>query len=920
MKIGELQLPLYLSYHASGIKVAQEATWVGLGWDLMAGGCINRVISGSHDDAYPVYTEWKYWENLFMGSFYAKFPTYGDNSCWNGMEENPYTDTYVMTLYQDLVYGMGEPDIFQATFCGHSLKFIVHPHTHLPVVVGENNGSYRIEMLDYDLHGWKITDGEGIAYYFEQSGAETVNPTNSNTYLASYSLTRMEHPQKGVITLEYEDTVSSTQMVLQPSLSQEYTEAEYEHNLVSSGTVTGGSPSTDLLGKREHLLYDGNTVCKKYLKRIATNLEKVDFYLSDREDIAGYSKKLDSLVISDYRGTVVKRITFVYDYFTATNVGGDYMEDVAKRAADDYRIKRLKLESVSLNGHPYTFGYHSTPLPYKTSYATDFWGYYNGQSNTSFLCTANLLERRSNPSARTLGDANRYANPDKAKACILERITYPTKGYTLFGYESNTFLDSSTWCPLASALNDTVGISYGGGLRIASISHHDSDGALLRRQEYDYSGEDGQTSGKLLLPVPKVVQRPLLVGFESQIVTPGAAMISSTYALDQWKRFTLSFSVKIPAFTSLMGTPVGYSRVSVKEVKDDIPHGTTVTCFHNIPATHYFLDVYLFDHLMNGKEQKRCYLDSNGRMVRQEEWSYLTPESNQILLNAFAEDIGPGLPDCAAFSRTKRYRIQGYPFLVEWNPLGEEHVTDYSLQGDSVVAVSRSVQYAYNLSNRQPSRIVRDGSVADERLVTEISYADSFSRTAAYDSLLVHNMVNLPVESIELRDSTVLSRSKNNYALFDGVPRLSDLSWAKGENGYEKRMQYTRYDADGNLLELVCPDGVTVSYLWSYNNHYPVAQVEGMSYEEVETILGSNYLASINRGIEGINQLRSIHAQLSSDCLVKVQSYKPLVGILGEMSPDGIIFRYAYDDESRLSQIMDINYDLIEEYDYNYKQ
>ena len=50
VKSGNLELPITLSYHASGIKVQQEATWVGLGWDLMAGGCINRIISGEYDE------------------------------------------------------------------------------------------------------------------------------------------------------------------------------------------------------------------------------------------------------------------------------------------------------------------------------------------------------------------------------------------------------------------------------------------------------------------------------------------------------------------------------------------------------------------------------------------------------------------------------------------------------------------------------------------------------------------------------------------------------------------------------------------------------------------------------------------------------------------------------------------------------
>src|SRR5690554_4609742 len=49
VKLKDLQVPISLSYHAGGIKVDQEATFVGLGWNLAAGGNITLNPKGSVD-------------------------------------------------------------------------------------------------------------------------------------------------------------------------------------------------------------------------------------------------------------------------------------------------------------------------------------------------------------------------------------------------------------------------------------------------------------------------------------------------------------------------------------------------------------------------------------------------------------------------------------------------------------------------------------------------------------------------------------------------------------------------------------------------------------------------------------------------------------------------------------------------------
>jgi len=53
IRSGDLTVPIVLRYQGGGIKVQQEATWVGLGWDLFYGGQITRVVHGLPDENEP---------------------------------------------------------------------------------------------------------------------------------------------------------------------------------------------------------------------------------------------------------------------------------------------------------------------------------------------------------------------------------------------------------------------------------------------------------------------------------------------------------------------------------------------------------------------------------------------------------------------------------------------------------------------------------------------------------------------------------------------------------------------------------------------------------------------------------------------------------------------------------------------------
>ncbi len=43
INVDEVAIPVQLTYHAQGIRVSQEASWVGLGWDLQMGSIVQEI-------------------------------------------------------------------------------------------------------------------------------------------------------------------------------------------------------------------------------------------------------------------------------------------------------------------------------------------------------------------------------------------------------------------------------------------------------------------------------------------------------------------------------------------------------------------------------------------------------------------------------------------------------------------------------------------------------------------------------------------------------------------------------------------------------------------------------------------------------------------------------------------------------------
>lgn len=454
VKGGKLQFPINLYYNPTGIKVNQEATWVGLGWELSAVAGITYAPVGGNDQAYTLYTPWSDWQHFID---YVNPLKIGPAT---RQEDRPiWCDHFTSQMDYPNVLGaaqaQGAKDLFSVNCMDLSFKFYIDPVTNKGKVFGNKLG-YKIEFLNGGINvGFKITDNNGIMYYFNQVEKSQAISTNSVEIANAWYVTEIRRPDGDWIKFRYSNFGIIKPV---PALSEQF---------MASGAV-------EFEFRPRTVQASNNWVQNQYLTEIESATELVQFTLgSGRLDInGGGARKLDAITVTDKFTGRKKGYSFQYDYFVGEEKGGNYLYDDSRNLQDDFtndNLKnRLKLLSVtekdqsSNENKKYTFTYDETKaLPYKTSFSVDHWGFYNGQENSSTLLNNYYGARHTNIpqifstllfdpySKPKLSGVDQYigayrgCSKDFVKTASLKSITYPTGGRTEFTLEPNSFTNYS---------------------------------------------------------------------------------------------------------------------------------------------------------------------------------------------------------------------------------------------------------------------------------------------------------------------------------------------------------------------------------------------------------------------------------------------------------------------------------------------
>ncbi|MEZ2443355.1 RHS repeat domain-containing protein [Chitinophaga sp. RCC_12] len=382
--IGKVPLPISLSYYASGLKVSELASQVGLGWTLNAGGAVTRSVNVRPDE---------------LG-----YMTQGKLAV---------LDSIVLTGDRIREAAMGildlQPDNFSFNFNGRSGKFIIDatPDNKAHII------PFQPLQITYPkrLDSIQIVDENGIIYQFSASetsyteGAVLFNPFKSAWYLS-----RIITPY-GNATFTYADDVDDV-------IGEQRTEIDYKRIVGTCDVMTASNSYTQV------------RAASKVLKSITTPSCIINFYSTANRRDAQSRSKLDSITVLDKKSKRIKNFVFKYSYF-----GSDTQTDL--------KYRRLKLDSISEEGVNsigrkwHSFEYNSPQsVPPTDSKSQDTWGFYNGANNFTLLPQVDTFVNNIHIS---LSGANRRPDPTFTQIGMLKKIVYPTGGNTEFVYEGNDY-------------------------------------------------------------------------------------------------------------------------------------------------------------------------------------------------------------------------------------------------------------------------------------------------------------------------------------------------------------------------------------------------------------------------------------------------------------------------------------------------
>ncbi|RXP46337.1 hypothetical protein EC396_14315 [Lutibacter sp. HS1-25] len=429
---GDLSIPITLKYHASGIKVNQMSSWVGLGWSLDTGGLISLEVRDTPDELEP-----------------NPYDIPSTNTIDNIISQDPYNFDH--PIIKNALQNSWVKDAYHINLPTVSGTFFLDADTSGEVLTKFPPEAYKVYRETGGLNNtyiYKVIDKYGVSYLFDdvEESRMVKNSSNQNedyhlynkNYNSAWLLSKIVSAKGSMITYTY----GTRYITENKGVSHSLTYSNIRHR----------TSSTDVT---EYTVVDPYKTSISKSENIANKIQKIDFPNGRIRFITNCNAQydgvdggdgifLDKIIIEKGNDTdgysSIKTIRFTYsitgspNYYSSTN---------------SYKY-RFKLDHITEDFGPESikkiadFEYSPVQLPEFNSYSVDFFGMYNGSTNSNLIPRHKVFVpyftgAGSYTNEIQIGGANRSINLINMQAGMLTKIKYPTKGYTIFDYEPNSF-------------------------------------------------------------------------------------------------------------------------------------------------------------------------------------------------------------------------------------------------------------------------------------------------------------------------------------------------------------------------------------------------------------------------------------------------------------------------------------------------
>jgi len=227
-------------------------------------------------------------------------------------------------------------------------------------------------------------------------------------------------------------------------------------------------------------------------------------------------------------------------------------------------------------------------------------------------------------------------------------------------------------------------------------------------------------------------------------------------------------------------------------------------------------------------------------------------------------------------------------------------------------STTSTISNIFSTANRQIISTTTEDNLGDVTK-SEFDYGQKGSKMVNTE---VRNYVNNNLtDQVQYTHDTTGNLTKSEFK----TPEMS---------GYEVVGNINKYDAQGNLVNSVTPDGTSTCFIWGYNKTKLIAKLVNVTYTDfsanpdiqniiVQATAYSNQAGSVYDEEILKDYLNGLRFS-TPNAFVTTYTYKPMVGLSSITDENGKTTTYHYDIFNRLSTVKDNLGNILKEYQYSF--